>query len=141
MGQSLDRDNDHLHNTGHNGHGAHVQVAAIFLQAIVQGHADQAFRALHDKWRDPKAGDLLYHRAMEFQITLPQPDHTLLRSEEPEDPGCAHRLGQDGGQGRPLHSHAKQEDEDGIQHNVDHRSDQHRQHGSQSASLAADEGV
>ena len=50
-------------------------------------------------------------------------------------------LRQNGGQGRPLHSHAKQEDEDRIQHNIDHRSDQHRQHSRQGASLAADEGV
>ena len=52
-----------------------------------------------------------------------QPQNGLAPREEPQNPHRAHRLTQNRGNGRPGHAHVKDENENGVEDNVDHRAD------------------
>ena len=65
----------------------------------------------------------------------------MTAAQESKDPTGAHRLRQDGSQGRALYAPIQKENKDGIQHDVQYRADQHAEHSHQRFSLGADEAV
>ena len=50
-----------LHHAVEDGHGAHIQVAAVGLQAVVEHQGDSAFRELHDERRNAQGTDTAEH--------------------------------------------------------------------------------
>ena len=67
-GHPLDGHHHHLHHALHHGHGAHIQVPAIVLQAGVQNHRHQALGGLHNKGGHPQRGNLTHYRQRQTKI-------------------------------------------------------------------------
>ena len=57
LGQSGQGQRQNLHDTCQDGHGAHRQISAVFLQRGIKANAQQALGALHNKWRQAKRQD------------------------------------------------------------------------------------
>ena len=65
----------------------------------------------------------------------------LFAGEEQQDPHGGNHLAQNSGHGCAGHAHIQGKNEDGIQHNVDHRADNSGQHGDGGEALGGDEGI
>ena len=124
-----------------NGDGAHIQVAAEVLQAAVQRDGHQALSALHDKGRNAKPGNAGHHLAIGAQVGPADVQAGFRPGEKAQHPRGADRLAENGGEGRALHPKPQPEDEDRVQHQVQHRADEHAQHGHGGLPLSRDEGI
>ena len=58
--------------------------------------------------------------------------------EEEQHIDAGGELGEHCGQSRPLHPHVQQEDEHGVQHDVEHRAQEYRTHGDVGKALTDD---
>ena len=52
--KALHRHHEKLHDTAHDDHRAHIEVAAVCGERLVEGNLDEAFGTLHDKRRHPQ---------------------------------------------------------------------------------------
>ena len=141
LAQTLQRQHGKLHDAGQDGHGTHRQISAVLQQGRVEGHRDDALTGLHNKGSGTQRHTGKQHGRGEPDGLLAQPQEGPLAEQKGQHPDAGERLGQDGGQGSAPHSHAEQEDEDRVQHDVGHRADEHRQHAFLGEALGGDEGV
>ena len=80
---------------------------------------------------------------MPFQPQIAAADAQLgfPSEQEAQHPGARERLRQNGRQCRAAHAHAEAENKDGIQNDVGHRTDEHRQHARAGKALGGDESI
>ena len=102
---------------------------------------ENALRGDHDEAGNPQRQTGQDDLPLQEHIPGFQPQNGLAPREEPQNPHRAHRLTQNGGNGRPGHAHVKDENENGVEDNVDHRADDRGQHTGSGEALGGDEGV
>ena len=123
------------------GEGAYIQVASIGLKTGVEYHGDQAFSGLHDEGRDSQGCNAADDPGAGTEVAPTDAQAAAPAAQKAEDPAGAHRLRENSGQSGTLDAPAQQEDKDGVQDDVEECADQDAEHGHQSLSLGADEGV
>ena len=138
---ALDGHDEHLHHALHNGHAAHVQVAAVALQPGVQRDIHKALGALHDERSDAQPDDLANHTLFELHVPAPDADAAFCAEQKAQHPRGADGLRKDGSQRRAGNAHAEHENKHRVQHDVNDRADEHAEHCNGGVALCADESV
>ena len=140
-GKAVVQGKNDLHDAVEDGHGAHIQVAAIGLQAVVQHQGDGAFGDLHDKGGDTQSGDAADHIPPGTEIPQLQPQVGPGRGQKAHHPQGAEALGEHGGQSGAPDAHIQGKNEDGVQKDIAHGADEYRAHGHLGFALAGNKGV
>ena len=141
VAQTVDGHEEHLPQGVDDGHHAHIQVPAIALEGGVAHDLHQTVGHVHKEAGQAKGHDALDPPGLEGEIPQFQGEQRPPPGEEFQHPGRRDGLGDDGGQGRPLHPHVQQKDEDGVQDDVHRRPQHHRHHAHRAKALGVDEGV
>lgn len=111
------------------------------LQGGVAHDLHRSVRDGHDKAGQSQSGDFFYDWKLRFHVSAGQGDDRLFPGEEMEDPHSGHELGDDGGQRGSLDAHAEHKDKQGIQNQVQHSSNGHREHTCDAEALGVDKVV
>ena len=136
-----DRHTGQLGNAGDDRHCAHGHVAAVAGQAGAEADREQALGGHHDEGGDAQRQDGQHDLPFGLEVLFLQPEGGLGAGEEADDPDGTHSLAEHGGDGCTPHPQTKEEDEDGVEHDVDDRTDDGGQHTDLGKALCGDEGV
>ena len=130
-----------LGSAGDDGHGAHSHVAAVPRQTGAEADGQQALSGHHHKGGDAqrhhRQNDLLF----QAHIVLAQAQDGLFAGKEAQDPHRAHGLTEHGGNGSAPHAQPQTKDQDGVENNVDDRTDDGGKHTGLGKALRGDKGV
>ena len=130
-----------LGSAGDDGHGAHSHVAAVPRQTGTEADGQQTLSGHHHKGGDAqrhhRQDDLLFRA----HIVLAQAQDGLFAGEEVQNPHRTHSLTEHGGNGSALHAQTQTKDQDGVENNVDDRTDDGGKHTGLGKALRGDEGV
>ena len=141
VGEPLHRHEEHLPQGVDDGHHAYVQVAAVCLERGVAHHLHQTVGEIHEEAGQAQGHDGFHPPGAQRQIPQAEPQDGLPPGEEFQYPHGGAALGDHGGQRRAPHPHVQGEDEDRIQHDVDHRPQAHGHHPGAAEALRRDEGI
>ena len=130
-----------LGSAGDDGHGTHSHVAAVPRQTGAEADGQQALSGHHHKGGDAqrhhRQDDLLFRA----HIVLAQAQDGLFAGEEVQDPHRTHSLTEHGGNSSAPHAQTQTKDQDGVENNVDDRTDDGGKHTGLGKALRGDEGV
>ena len=132
---------DELVDGGQHRHRAHRHIAAKPRQGGGEADGQDALGGDHHKAGDAQSQTGEDHPGDQPQILPPQLQDGLPAGEKPQDPHRAHRLAQDGGDGRAPDAQIQTEHQNGIEDDVDDRADHRGQHADLREALGGDEGV
>ncbi len=141
MGNALHGQHGKLHHTGEDGHGTDGHIAAVAQQGGIEADGNNALAALHNEGRQAQSQTGKNQLGHNGEILLLQAKRCLLAAEEENHPYAGNCLRNHRGQCCTLNPHAKGIDKQGIQHNVDHGTDQHGHHAGFGEALCCNEGV
>ena len=139
---------DALHRQG--GHGPHgvqhrhntdVEIPSENAQHLVAGQLYRGVGKVHDKAGQAQTADFSRHFGPELYALPGQPQNRFFPSQEPQHPKGRYGLGDNGGQGSSLYPHPHTEDHNGVQHNVQSRSDGDGHHAGSSKALGIDKSI
>ena len=138
---ALNRQGAQLGSTGDNGHGTHGHVAAVPRQTGAEADGQQALGGEHHEGRDAQR----HHRQDDLPFRLEkvfaQVQDGLFAGEEFQDPHRAHGLAEHRGNGSAPHAQPEPKDQDGVQNDVDDRTNDRGEHAGPGEALGRDEGV
>ena len=131
----------HLHDAACDGHGPHIEVAAIGLERGITDHLDQTVGEVYKESGQPQRDDLSDPARGKGHAVKFQPQDSPLPGEEFEHPHRRAALCDHSGQRRPLDSHIQHKDEHGVQDDIHHCAQPHRHHADLGKALRIDKGV
>ena len=141
MADALKGQGRQLGSAGDDRHSAHGHVAAVPGEAGAEADGEQTLGGEHDERGYAQRYDRQDGLLFRLQVLFFQLESGLGAGEEAQDPDGTHGLTEHGGDGRALHAQTEREDQDGVQNDVDDRTDDGGEHTDLGEALRCDEGV
>ncbi len=132
---------EHLHHALHNGHAAHVQVAAVALQPAFSVIFTRLSVLCMMKGAMPSPMTLPTTRFSNFMFPRRMRMPLFALNKKAQHPRGADGLRKDGSQRRAGNAHAEHENKHRVQHDINDRADEHAEHCNGGVALCADESV